>query len=62
MHKPSLGMSGIPILGMGQQEGGKLGLAHLGPFGSGSADPAWKPPQTLGKKENPQGMRVEEEF
>lgn len=37
---------------MGQlEQGGKLGLAHLGAFGSGSADPAWKPSQTLGIKE-----------
>lgn len=38
---------------MGQlEQGGNLGLAHLGAFGSGSADPAWKPSQALGIKEN----------
>lgn len=37
---------------MGQlEQGGKLGLAHLGTFGSGSTDPAGKPSQTLGIKE-----------
>lgn len=42
------------LLGIELDQDTKLGLAHLGPFGSGSADPTWEPPQTLGIKA---GMR-----